>query len=762
MISPSFNFVDAIRPGGYHRDGMNRSSLEFITLSAILACLLSMPVAASGGAEPVYRDAMRARDLEHWSLAAALFDLALQERAEEGGKQVLLYGTRWADYTPHLHLGEALFELGLYPQALTEWQESLEQIDWQRKQRRALHERYIPRFESSCQRRVNIVERRIAETRSELPRVRARVGEARPPEATPGAQPNLAASVAAAESWLNEALESLPAAGAPRLCAVVPEVADDVSKVSEALESARRLERVEALSERARSELLSVQRRLDAWRASEEQEKTARALAEIERRLEALERSPSPLRRDSGLPRPRARTAALALAGDGETADEAADAFEAYLVGLGYARAGRCQAAVEHVERAVATLGTDFEAPPGWGLDCETESASWQQKRCYRPHAALAFAHTTCPGADSTARTRRELDLALAAGELTVGWKEKIEQDLARKPAVAPYQGSSALLIGVSSYEGAWPPLVKVKEDLEALAASLGEQGVEVGAPLLDPSKTEIEEAIEAAISASGKESGQRFLFYFGGHGDTYRTRQGVTLGYIVPAGAPEPPADSAAIHRFLANEVIDLDRFFAWSRQLEVDHALFIFDSCFSGSIKNLADEDRSRRAFDPEDVKKPARIFLAAGREDQRVSATSEFREALLRSISGCADADRNGYVAASELGDYLVEIFRDRTSQTPWWGKLDDPLLSAGDAVFEVRRAPTDCPDARWERDSSDILLWEQMNELYRSSPDLSVLEIYERASSAGYFRPALEFKRQLLSQGQRQAVIVDGRR
>ncbi|MDG2198661.1 MAG: hypothetical protein P8O70_17645, partial [SAR324 cluster bacterium] len=129
------------------------------------------------------------------------------------------------------------------------------------------------------------------------------------------------------------------------------------------------------------------------------------------------------------------------------------------------------------------------------------------------------------------------------------------------------------------------------------------------------------------------------------------------------------------------------------WSKQIESKHALFVFDSCFSGSVL------QARAITVPEDISyltaKPVRQFISAGSANQTVPSECVFWPLFIRGISGKADSDKDGYVTGVELGMYQQkQVPRYQTGQTPHYGKILDPYLDEGNFVFEVgnRRPPT----------------------------------------------------------------------
>jgi len=71
-------------------------------------------------------------------------------------------------------------------------------------------------------------------------------------------------------------------------------------------------------------------------------------------------------------------------------------------------------------------------------------------------------------------------------------------------------------------------------------------------------------------------------LFYFAGHGHTLKKSYGGNVGYIVPADAPLPDCDRGGFMQ----KAISMESFNTYARNMDAKHALFLFDSCFFGSI--------------------------------------------------------------------------------------------------------------------------------------------------------------------------------
>ena len=243
------------------------------------------------------------------------------------------------------------------------------------------------------------------------------------------------------------------------------------------------------------------------------------------------------------------------------------------------------------------------------------------------------------------------------------------------------YQGSYALVIGVSDYQdNAWADLSSVSQDVDAVSEALQGHGFEV-TQVLNPTESDLIDAMDDFIDSHGYDKDNRLLFYYAGHGHTIE-RDGRKFGYLVPVDAPSPIDNEKNFFR----KAIKMERILSWAKQIESKHALFLFDSCFSGSVLE------SRAITIPEDISystsKPVRQFISAGSANQTVPAVSVFRPTFIRGINGEADLDKDGYVTGVELGMYLQKrVPYYESGQTPQYGKIRDPYLDEGNFVFST---------------------------------------------------------------------------
>jgi hypothetical protein len=208
----------------------------------------------------------------------------------------------------------------------------------------------------------------------------------------------------------------------------------------------------------------------------------------------------------------------------------------------------------------------------------------------------------------------------------------------------------------------------------------------------MDPTRVEFDKAISDFKSKNDQSNPSRFLFYFCGHGFTQKTGAGIELGYILPSDAPLPDKDPGGF----SATAMSMNEIETFARIISPSHALFIFDSCFSGSLFTTmrgVPEGISARTYEP------VRLFITAGTDKQQVPDESIFRAAFVKALDVKTDdakdegADRNkdGYVTGSELGEFLLDNVAKYSngSQTPRYGKIRDPELNQGDFVFVVQK-------------------------------------------------------------------------
>lgn len=245
------------------------------------------------------------------------------------------------------------------------------------------------------------------------------------------------------------------------------------------------------------------------------------------------------------------------------------------------------------------------------------------------------------------------------------------------------YEESHALIIGASRYTAGWPSLPGVRRDVGLVKEALTRQGFTTRV-VLDPTRLQFDEAVKGFVADYGQQPQARLLIYFAGHGHTLITVDGRQLGYILPVDTPRPSASIGLFKRY----AVSMTEIETIAVQIESKHALFVFDSCFSGSI---FDASRSIPDVISEKTAHPVRQFITAGTAEQTVPDNSVFRSQFIDGINGEADANGDTYVTGSELGEFLQSKVTNytRRAQTPEYGKILRAGLDKGDFVFDLGR-------------------------------------------------------------------------
>jgi formylglycine-generating enzyme required for sulfatase activity len=245
------------------------------------------------------------------------------------------------------------------------------------------------------------------------------------------------------------------------------------------------------------------------------------------------------------------------------------------------------------------------------------------------------------------------------------------------------YRESWALLVGVSDYL-AWPRLPGVKRDVPRVREVLEEHGFQVEI-VMNPGAEQLRRSFDDFINAHGQEEQNRLLFYFAGHGHTIANTYGGEMGYIVPVDAPLPRKDE----RGFKAKALDLQLVEVYAKRIQAKHALFLFDSCFSGSLFSAT---RSIPLPISSKARLPVRQFITSGSADETVSDESWFCREFVEGLRGEADLDGDGYITGTDLSTFLQDrvITYSRDRQHPQYGKVPDPNLDKGDFVFQVSAA------------------------------------------------------------------------
>ena len=254
------------------------------------------------------------------------------------------------------------------------------------------------------------------------------------------------------------------------------------------------------------------------------------------------------------------------------------------------------------------------------------------------------------------------------------------------------YKDSYALVIGNGAYpvKNGWNPLPGAVKDVKEVAEALERHGFKVTLKI-DVTKSEFNKIFSEFIYESGKDKGNRLLFYYAGHGYTTKAATGEDLGYLVMLDTPSP-ANAGEFDLYS----VDMIKFVSDSKKIHAKHVLFMFDSCFSGTVLNL--RNRVTPSHITDRIKNPVRQFITAGRADEPVPDRSEFKQAFLNLLEGrVKEPTPDGYLTGVELGDYLYRtVPKFSQGQHPQHGKIHDQQLNTGDFVFVLSQNSQDVPE------------------------------------------------------------------
>nr|VFJ60572.1 MAG: Caspase domain-containing protein [Candidatus Kentron sp. FW] len=251
--------------------------------------------------------------------------------------------------------------------------------------------------------------------------------------------------------------------------------------------------------------------------------------------------------------------------------------------------------------------------------------------------------------------------------------------DTGEKTELFRYKGSYALLIGVSDYDqgSGWGDLEQIPGELDKVQKMLEEQKFEV-TRVENPNSKELETAFDDFVKKHGLDKRNRLLFFFSGHGYTRSNGK----GYLVPRDAPDPNRDDQGFTR----KALWMEKIRTWAKEIEAHHALFLFDSCFSGAILKTRGRGEGVPPHITRLMAKPVRQFMTAGSADEKVPAKSIFTPAFADAIRyGKGDLNKDGYITGKELGVHLESEVSKFTKQTPQIGNIKDYDLAQGDFVF-----------------------------------------------------------------------------
>jgi uncharacterized caspase-like protein/Tfp pilus assembly protein PilF len=277
------------------------------------------------------------------------------------------------------------------------------------------------------------------------------------------------------------------------------------------------------------------------------------------------------------------------------------------------------------------------------------------------------------------------------------------------------YYKSWAVVVGINDYLVA-PKLKGAIPDAKAMAETLKGMGFDEVVELYD------KDASYRRLYAIFKDylprkvgRQDRVVFFFSGHAGSTQDMHGKELGYLVPSDAQIANASKA----------VTMDDLKEFSRRVMSKHVIFFLDTGISGWDVTPPQQLSLEGRISPEDdTEKRAIQVLTAGKKGDappNQEGVSPFVQAIIKGLKGEADADKNGWLMASELAAHVqkaVEIAA-KGQLHPQFARLDgdgDTILIEGKkSAFKSRPAPkTDAERvaaAKEEYDQAFSLLQQQ---------------------------------------------------
>jgi len=176
--------------------------------------------------------------------------------------------------------------------------------------------------------------------------------------------------------------------------------------------------------------------------------------------------------------------------------------------------------------------------------------------------------------------------------------------------------------------------------------------------------------AIRTALGNVAKNASEndRILIYYSGHGATIKPKRGPEKGYIIPYEGRENDPFATGY---------SMDEMLMISQLSDSKHMLFLMDACYSGLMtESTKGFPEIKEGYLSKVSKIPGRQIITAGSSDELVIERDEWQHSAftISLIEGLenwnADINKDGYITANELGNYLrekVTIISDN-QQTP----------------------------------------------------------------------------------------------
>ena len=295
------------------------------------------------------------------------------------------------------------------------------------------------------------------------------------------------------------------------------------------------------------------------------------------------------------------------------------------------------------------------------------------------------------------------------------------------------YYKSWAIVIGVENYLLA-PKIPGAIEDAKAVAQAFRQLGFEEVVELYDKdvSARRLQQTLSDFLPRKVGRN-DRLVLYFVGHAGVTQDLSGDELGYLVPWDAQLGNVSKS----------VTFEQLKEFSRRSASKHTLFFLNAAVRGWEVSKAQPLSLEGRLAPEDeTERRAVQVLTAGDKGESLSqenGRSLFVQVLVNGLSGMADRNKNGWLMASELGDYVKQqvLERSKDTQHPVFLQLEgegDTVLTEGRKAAFITGAE---PQSPAERRQAAKMQYEQAFALLQTGK--SSEEALERLNKALEYDP-----------------------
>jgi uncharacterized caspase-like protein len=253
------------------------------------------------------------------------------------------------------------------------------------------------------------------------------------------------------------------------------------------------------------------------------------------------------------------------------------------------------------------------------------------------------------------------------------------------------YYKSWAIVIGVENYLLA-PKIPGAIEDAKAVAQTFRQLGFDEVVELYDKdvSFRRLQQTLSDFLPRKvGRYD--RLVLYFVGHAGVTQDLSGKELGYLVPWDAQIGNVSKS----------VTFEQLKEFSRRSASKHTLFLVNAAVRGwEVSTAQPLSLEGRLAPEEDTDRRAVQVLTAGDKGESLSqeeGKSLFVQALVKGLAGQADRNKNGWLMASEVGDYVKQqvLERSKGAQHPLFAQLegdgDTVLIEGRKSAFVLGAGP-----------------------------------------------------------------------